>query len=414
MVALARAAVFWLAIAQVCPPGLAGDIAASRDRQRALFDKERALAFLRAQCAFGPRVPGTPPHSRARDYLKRELARWADEVQEQRFSEVLGAGRVELTNLIAIFHPSGSEKALAGKEAAAPESSTRVLVCAHWDSRPTADQETDPQRRARPIPGANDGASDTAVVLELSRVLAVRRPPQEVMLVLFDGEDYGPKIDRMLLGSRHFARNYRGPKPEWAALLDMVGDKNLEIPVEGYSQQMAPKVVERIWQAAEAIGSRPFVRRPGPWVQDDHLPLLRAGIPCIALIDFDYPYWHTLEDTPDKCSADSLQAVGDVLLHAIYNTRVAPQADEPAAPSPQGRNRGPAKATSHADPPAGGWPGGSAIAGHWGRTRMRGREHHKCVLIRAPICGMIAEAQQTPATRAQDSTVRRGLPPSMV
>ena len=282
------------------------------------FNGERAFQHLRAQCAFGPRVPGTDAHEKAKAYLKAELARYADQVREQRFSAQLGPGRIEMTNLIAIFQPSRVPASASGANNSQSPDAPWVLICAHWDSRPTADREAAPARRAQAIPGANDGASGTAVILEMARLLADRRPTKCVMLVLFDGEDYGPKVDRMLLGSKHFAQEFKGAKPEWAVLLDMIGDRDLEIPIEGYSQERAPLVVERIWRAAEAVGSRAFVRKLGPRVMDDHIPLLNVGIPCINLIDFNYPYWHTLADTPDKCSPQSLQAVGDVLVQALW------------------------------------------------------------------------------------------------
>jgi hypothetical protein len=278
------------------------------------FDGRRAFAHLQAQCDFGPRVPGTKPHEQARDYLKRELARWADRVEEQHFTAELGGRSVEMTNLFAFISPA---ECVSNPQAGVCPAPKWVIVCAHWDTRPTADREKNPALRARPIPGANDGASGTAVVLELARVLAEQRPHNGVILVLFDGEDYGPAAEQMLLGSGYFAKNYRGPRPDWGVLVDMVGDRDLEIPVEGYSWKHAPEVVERIWRAAESVGSRAFMRRNAPPIADDHLPLLKAGIPCIAVIDFDYPYWHTLADTPDKCSPQSLQAVGDVLVAAL-------------------------------------------------------------------------------------------------
>jgi len=192
-----------------------------------------------------------------------------------------------------------------------------ALVCAHWDSRPTADRDPDPSKRSLPVPGANDGASGSAIVLELARALADNRPPRGVILVLFDGEDYGARVEDMLLGSRYFAQHYQGSAIEFGVLLDMVGDRSLRIPIEGYSQQRAPQVVTRIWNAATAVGSLAYVNERGPSVQDDHIPLLDAGIPCIDAIDMTYAYWHTTADTPDKCSAASLAAAGAPVLHAL-------------------------------------------------------------------------------------------------
>jgi len=271
------------------------------------FDGKRAFAALERQCRFGPRCPGCPGHEKALADLIAALRRHADEVTTQQFDHTHSADRrvLHLTNVIAIFR------------ADAPPARETVLFAAHWDTRPTADNEKDPDRRSQPIAGANDGASGVAVLLELARVLAGRRLDQNVILVLFDGEDYGPTAADMFLGSRYFAEHLPNPRPDWGAVVDMIGDRDLSIPVERYSWQRARQVVERIWGAAERIGVAAFKRKVGRPVLDDHLPLLKAGIPCVDIIDTDYPPWHTLDDTPDKCSAASLQAVGDVLLAAL-------------------------------------------------------------------------------------------------
>ena len=298
-------AVFSLSLAFVPPRLGAGTRAVSA------FDGARAFSYLRTQCDFGPRVPGAKAHDQARDYLKKELARYADEVREQTFSVQLGQKKLELSNIVAFIYPADA-KPLSDK------SSYRwAMICAHWDSRPTADMDPDPARRKQPVLGANDGASGVAVILEMARVLAAHRPARGVMLVLFDGEDYGPNVDQMFLGSDYFARHLPSPKPEWGVLLDMVGDKYLQIPIEGNSQERAPQVVERVWRAAQTVGSSAFIKRVGSWVTDDHIPLLEAGVPCIDVIDFSYPAWHTSADTPDKCAPESLAAVGRTIIQAL-------------------------------------------------------------------------------------------------
>jgi glutaminyl-peptide cyclotransferase len=271
------------------------------------FDGQRAFAALQRQCGFGPRCPGCPGHDAALKDLIATLRQHADEVSTQEFTHTHTAtGDVlHLTNVIALFRSD-----------AAPARET-VLFAAHWDTRPTADQERDPDRRAKPIAGANDGASGVAVLLEVARVLADRRLDQNVILVLFDGEDYGPGTADMFLGSRYFAKHLPNPKPDWGAVVDMVGDHDLHLPIETTSWRRARPIVERVWGAAERLGVKPFERRLGGAVLDDHLPLLDAGVPCIDIIDMDYPAWHTLGDTPDQCRAASLQAVGDVLLAAL-------------------------------------------------------------------------------------------------
>jgi Zn-dependent M28 family amino/carboxypeptidase len=266
------------------------------------FDAERAYRDLVRQCEFGPRVPGTQSHVECALWLAQSLYECAGQVSIQAFVITADERPLHLTNLIATFNPSG-----AG----------HVLLCAHWDTRPQADRDPDQANRAEPVPGANDGASGAAVLLEIARALKANPPKQRVTIVLFDGEDYGPTTDRMFLGSRFFADSFAGPAVSWAVLLDMVGDRELRIPIERVSQQSAPNIVDRVWNAAERVGATAFVREAGQSVMDDHVFLLRKGIPCIDVIDFDYRYWHTTADTPDKCSAQSLEQVGRTILSAL-------------------------------------------------------------------------------------------------
>lgn len=271
------------------------------------FDGQRAFAHLEAQVAFGPRVPGSPGHAAARQYLIDTLAGYVDELVLQEFEHPSPAGPLPLTNIIGILNP---------------DAAYRVLVAAHWDTRPTADMERDPALRLRPIDGANDGASGVAVVLELARALAESRVSGlgsgvGVVFVLLDGEDYGPDTDMMFLGSRVVAQALPDPRPAFGILLDMVGDVDLELPLEPNSLRFAPDVVELVWSTAERLGERAFTRRVGPTIIDDHVYLTAAGIPTIDIIDFSYPYWHTLGDTVDKTSAESLSAVGRVVLEVL-------------------------------------------------------------------------------------------------
>jgi Zn-dependent M28 family amino/carboxypeptidase len=273
------------------------------------FDAGRAYRDLVRQCDFGPRVPGLASHNKCLEWLADQLRGQADAVRLQSFTAKPRGRPLHLTNIIATFNPGGSP---------------HVLLCAHWDTRPTADRDPDPARRGTPIPGANDGASGVAVLLEIARALKAHPPRQRVTMVLFDGEDYGPGAEAMFLGSRFFAKEYRGPAVSWAVLLDMVGDRDLRLPPEALSLEQAPRVVGRLWGAAQREGCSAFVRGRGPAVMDDHVFLLRAGIPCIDVIDFDYPYWHTLADTPDKCSPASLEQVGRALLRALADDAAGP------------------------------------------------------------------------------------------
>jgi len=272
------------------------------------FDSKSAYDYLVKQCDFGPRDPGSAGHEACREYLERTLRLFADFVRPQQF--VLSFGRprksVTATNLIAQFRP---------------EKPDRLLLCAHWDTRPWADRDPDPAAHNRPILGANDGASGTAVLLELARLMHQYAPPVGVDLVFFDGEDAGQYQDNRswAKGSAHYARNLGAAvRPRFGVLVDLIGDADLVLPYELHSWQYARPLVQKVWDLAASLGLHQFRPEPGYAVYDDHLPLLEAGIQCIDIIDFDYPYWHTLEDTPDKCSAASLGAVGTVLAHLVY------------------------------------------------------------------------------------------------
>jgi len=282
-----------------------GEVSAADDVPK--FSGENAYSYLLKQCDFGPRFPGSQGHSLVRDFLVSTLRAYADSVHEDNFSRTLEGVRLDLTNIVASFRP---------------DHTGRLLLCAHWDTRPMADRDPDPGNREKPIIGANDGASGVAILLELARCLSLAPPPVGVDIVLFDGEDYGHRADLSdyFLGSRHFARSRRGSyHPELGILLDMVGDSDLGIYKEGNSYRMLPAEVNMVWRRARELGVEAFRDRVGYSVSDDHLPLIEAGIPCIDVIDFDYPYWHTVEDTPDKCSPESLEAVGKVLVDIIYN-----------------------------------------------------------------------------------------------
>jgi len=271
------------------------------------FDGKRAFALLEKQVAFGPRYPGSAGHLRTRAFLFGELKKTTDRVRLQPFLAVnyLENRRARAFNIIADY----------GKGA------PQVLLCAHWDSRPKADQDPNPANRNKPVPAANDGASGVAVLLELARMFRQVPPPVPVQIILFDAEDLGRAAhdEEFLQGSRFYAKNLPlGFRPRAAILLDMIGDRDLQIYEERNSLAYAPDLVDAVWTKAEELGISEFIREPKYTVTDDHLPLLQAGIPAIDLIDFDYPYWHTVEDTPDKCSPESLEKVGRVLAAYVY------------------------------------------------------------------------------------------------
>ena len=268
------------------------------------FNAKSAFAYLEKQCEFGPRVPGTTAHQEAGAYLFAELEKYTDEVVFQPFEFRNRDKTVQMNNILARF---------------GEDSSGKMLLAAHWDTRPFADRDPDSANRNTPILGANDGASGVAVLLEVARVLKSKPPPTQVIIALFDGEDYGRTVSTMFLGSTHFAENMDKWKADFGILLDMVGDRTLTLPMERYSWNAARDLTETIWRRAEELGLPAFQHRLGPAIMDDHLPLIQSGVPTIDIIDFDYPHWHTVDDTPDKCSAESLEIVGRLVLDIIYS-----------------------------------------------------------------------------------------------
>jgi len=268
------------------------------------FNADSAYAYVQTQVAFGPRVPNTEGHRRTGDWIVGRLAGRADTVIEQAFTHVTTSGdTLRLRNILGRFQPAATQ---------------RVLYVAHWDTRPIADKERNLGNQRRPIDGANDGGSGVAVLLGVADALKALPPGIGVDLLFVDGEDYGDwgvKKD-VLIGSRYYARNQPpGPQPRFAVVWDMVGDRDLRIYKEGHSVTNAPDVVERVWQVAADLGYQDVFRdQIGQTIEDDHVPLLEAGIRAINVIDLDYEPWHTLEDTMDKVSARSLQIVGDVAM----------------------------------------------------------------------------------------------------
>jgi hypothetical protein len=272
--------------------------------RRPAFDGEAALRYVETQLAFGPRIPNTEGHRRTGDWIEARLRERADSVEVQRFAHVTVEGdTLHLRNFIGRFRP------------AAPD---RILYVAHWDTRPRADQSANLGAQRMPVPGANDGASGVALLLGVADALAVLPPAYGVDLVFVDGEDFGDfsRGDDVLLGAKHYAASLEGqPRPLFGVVWDMIGDADLRIFQEGYSVARAPEVVERVWRMAEELGHGGVFRPTRVHtLVDDHVPLQEVGVRAIDVIDFDYPYWHTTDDTLDKVSAASLQVVGEVAV----------------------------------------------------------------------------------------------------
>jgi len=286
-------------------------------------DGVRAQARVAFQVAAGARVPGSAAHARILEWLDVELTRLGGRVERQAFTDSAPGRSLVLTNLIARFEPAGGPRGARGTRSGRV-GAPGIVLCAHWDSRAWADQDPDPAFRAMPVPGANDGASGVAVLLEVAELMSRRPPPLPVDLVFFDGEDQGGANEPQgfCLGARHYARQLgtAGEKPLAAFLFDMVGDRDLEIYPEVQSAERAANLVALVLEGARATGARQFKPDPRYSIMDDHIPLLDAGVPAVDIIDFDYPAWHTHRDLPDQTSPASLATVARVAAWIVYRS----------------------------------------------------------------------------------------------
>lgn len=282
------------------------------------------MAFVRAQTAFGPRIPGSKAQRDCAEWLRSRLEAFGAAVQVQTFEK-----------------PRWDKKPLKGYNIIAaffPEKTRRVLLCAHWDSRPYADQDPDPKAARTPIDGANDGASGTAVLLEIARVLQEAKPNVGVDIVLFDLEDSGKPNDvshqqgdeyTWCLGAQYWAENLQEDnRPMFGILLDMVGTENPSFAMEATSMYYAPDIMRKVWEKAALMGfGHVFLNRTSGALIDDHLFVNSiANIPTIDIIHHDnntqsgfFPHWHTREDNLDHVSPNTLKMVGDVVLATVFD-----------------------------------------------------------------------------------------------
>jgi glutaminyl-peptide cyclotransferase len=286
------------------------------------IDGARAYRYLKQICAMGRRVAGTEANTKQRQLVARHFEKYGAKVTEQPFTgnDPKTGAKVSMVNLV------GSWK---------PERLSRVVIGAHYDTRPFPDEDRDPAKRTATFLGANDGASGVALLMELAHHLEKLPTTYGVDLVLFDGEElvYGTgangQVGEYFLGSKEFARRYatavdaRKIRYRYVAglVLDMVGDKDLNIDQERNSLDLAPGLVREVWTVARQLQAAGFRNQVGQAVLDDHLPLNNAGIPAIDLIDFDYPYWHTSQDLPENCSSASLEQVGRVVTAWLTQPR---------------------------------------------------------------------------------------------
>ncbi len=284
------------------------------------FDPGFAYDQIEKQVSFGPRNPNSKGHMEALNYLHDELSKYADDIVLQQFTyQGYESERLNLTNIIAKFNPNKKH---------------RIILCAHWDTRPRAEEDKNLGQQNKPILGANDGGSGVGILLELAKLLKENEITYGIDLNLFDGEDYGKPDDlgNYSLGAKYFSANLsQDYQPAFAVLLDMVGDKDANFPIEGNSRLYAPDVESLIWTLAEQTGADKFINKEGSTIYDDHIALNEAGIRTVDIIDIDLigaktsverrKYWHTQNDTMKNIGKDTLKQVGDVLAKLIWSIR---------------------------------------------------------------------------------------------
>lgn len=323
-VCLSLAVILGMVVFSACNEAASPKVETPVNRPVVMFDQDSAYAFVARQVAFGPRTPGSEAHARCADYLYACLAAWADTVMRQPFEAERWDGQpMRGENLIASF---------------ALEKTPRVLLAAHWDSRPYADQEEDAALRQTPIDGANDGASGVGILLEVARALAARPARVGVDIVLFDLEDAGrPEYEpyrpgdenTWCKGAQYWARNPHVPgyTAAYGILLDMVGNAQPVFAQEATSIYYAPDILDKVWRVAlEAGYGSVFVPNRTGGIIDDHLFVNRiTGIPMIDIIHKDFgtptgffPHWHTLQDNMDAIEPNTLGLVGRTVLETLY------------------------------------------------------------------------------------------------
>ncbi len=273
------------------------------------FSADSAYSYIARQVEFGPRVPGTEAHRLCGDWLVSKLKSFGADVTEQTATLTTFDGtKIPMRNIFAQINP---------------DAELRILLLAHWDSRPWADNDPDPAKHTTPVDGANDGASGTGVLLELARVINKDGTAPGLDILLCDAEDWGEENndESWAMGARYFANNIpiEGYKPTVSILLDMVGAPNATFMREYFSQQAHPALANHIWDIAKDLGHEDmFPNRMGSAITDDHVELIKAGIPTIDIIDYRegsgfFSGWHTTSDNMDGISKETLQAVGDVM-----------------------------------------------------------------------------------------------------
>lgn len=289
-------------------------------KPRIEFNADSAYRNVKAQVDFGPRVPGMDSHAKCARYLVNELKRYgADSIIEQKTTVTAFNGdKLPINNIMGQFNKDAVK---------------RVLLLAHWDTRPWADAEADASKHSTPIDGANDGGSGVGVLLEIARCLGIENPTIGVDILFVDAEDYGQSQgddeNTWCLGTQYWIKNMPyapGRIPEYGILLDMVGGKDAKFHREYASQYLAGHIVDKVWTMAVASGyGNVFVNEVGGSVMDDHVYVNQANIPCVDIIENKNPStssfnptWHTLNDNMSNIDRQSLKAVGQTVLNLIY------------------------------------------------------------------------------------------------
>jgi len=291
------------------------------------FNSDSAYYYIERQVDFGPRVPNTEAHSQCAEYLYDKLNSFSDTTIMQSFKTRAFDGTVlNGKNIIGVFNP---------------EKRVRVLLCAHWDSRPFADYDSDPDNHRTPIDGANDGGSGTGVLLEIARQLSTKKPNVGIDIILFDAEDYGPPQDEQGqtenedwgLGSQYWARNPHDPDyvARYGILLDMVGTANATFYMEGFSMMYAPGILKKVWNVGHRLGyASYFLFEQYGYINDDHKYVNEIiNIPTIDIIHLDsstttssfFEHWHTVGDDMSVIDKETLKVVGQTLLTVIYEEK---------------------------------------------------------------------------------------------
>jgi Zn-dependent M28 family amino/carboxypeptidase len=282
------------------------------------FNADSAYAFIKAQCSFGPRVPNTPAHAECAEYYIVKMSEWCDTVIVQTgIVTTFDNNKLNFKNIIGIFNPQAQR---------------RILLFAHWDTRPWTDQDT--ANTDKPSLGADDGASGVAVLMELARQLKNNKISIGIDMIFFDAEDWGKSgggpgsEDSYSLATQYWTKNphVKNYKADYGILLDMVGARGARFRKEGLSKDQAGFVVDKVWSMASRLGySGYFLYEDGGWVTDDHVYVNKYGIPSIDIINSMpgtkhgfAPHWHTHQDNMDIIDQSTLKAVGQTLVGVIY------------------------------------------------------------------------------------------------